>query len=537
MRIPYLGALLAIPAAIESSSQLDDFHNRPFTIESELKAGPKNKSSDLRLRIYTVNSQQITDPEVYSEWFGKVNDALNPKNQITDTKVEGIESEMPAVIAAVGQGRSIDVDSIMEDNADGGDAALARSERGRIAQILGDADRSIAEFDESIEEIQEFEERATVSLREIGSHAAALVVNDSMISYEPAGFERVLVYHFQGLNYLMKGDLEAAGVEVRRANAEQELALKAHEDEILEAERNADEQGFKMSDLLPGFMKLFGNSKKIASQVKNSFQNAYTFYMSGVVHELRNEPNDAYIDYKKALEIAPTNKVIQRDVARLATSLNMTEDIAKFRGRFPSTFSAATAVKSSKEEVVILFEDGLVPEKEAVSFPVPIPIPGAEGGTAVSIPIFNASPKPVKPLVVTSAGKKIAESELICAIDALAVKAFEEDATAMLTRQIVRAALKGAAASMATKHGGGLAGAAVSLYNVASEKADTRSWRSLPQNAQVVRIHAKPGQVLELAHAGSGSTGSVTIPEDVGKMTLVRATRVGTKLFVQQVTL
>jgi hypothetical protein len=452
-------------------------------------------------------------------------------------EVVGVDSDMPEILQELGQGRKVSVDSAMSDDVDGDDAALAWIERGRIAQLSGDSARSTTEFKQAVTKIKEFEDRAKISASDVGSHAAALVVNDTMIPYEPAGFEKVMVYHLQALNYLMQGDVEAAGVELRRANAEQALALKAHEQELLEAQKEAQQKGFKPSDFTASLNQVLGSSKDVAAQVKNSFQNAYTFYASAVIRELSGEANDAYIDYKKALEIAPHNSIIQRDVARLAQQLGMGDDIAKFSARFPKAFAATKGKPSADSEVIVFFEDGLVPEKTAISFPIPIPIPSAPGLTAVSIPTFKASKASSNPLTLKVNGSPAAQSEQICAIDALAVKAYEESAPAMITRQVVRSAIKGTAAAMASKHGGGLAGAAVSLYNTLTEQADTRSWRSLPNNAQGLRTSVKPGQSLELVHPATGLRQSVFLTSEPGKKTVVRATRVGSQLFVQSVTL
>jgi len=450
-----------------------------------------------------------------------------------DVKVEGIESDVPAILSEVASGKSYPIDEILEDDIDGGDAALARSERGRIAQIEGNPKASVPEFEAAVVKIKEFEDRATVSASDVGSHAAALVVNDTMIPYEPAGFEKVFVYHFQALNYLMEGNLEGAGVEVRRANAEQERALKEHADEVAEAEKEAQSKGFKVSDLSAGVLKALGGSAAVGAQVKNSFQNAYTFYMSGVVHELNGEPNDAYIDYKKALEIYPENSFVQRDVARLAASLSMTDDIARLKKAHPDAFAQPVATDASKTEVVVLFEDGLVPGKSAFWFPIPIPIPSAPGLTAVAIPTFKTSLNPVHPLTASSGAAALGKTERICATDALAVKAYEESAPAMIARQIVRAAIKGTASAMASKYGGVAGGLAMAAYNTLTEVADTRSWRSLPENAQVMRIAAEPGSTVDLVHDGTGAKGSVTLPAEPGKKVVVRAIRIGSQLFVQ----
>jgi hypothetical protein len=187
--------------------------------------------------------------------------------------------------------------------------------------------------------------------------------------------------------------------------------------------------------------------------------------------------------------------------------------------------------------VIVLFEDGVVPGKQALWFPIPIPIPSAPGLTSVAIPIFKASVSPVHPLTVSGGGAQLGRSERLCAIDALAVKAYEESAPSMIARQVVRAAVKGAASSLASKYGGAVAGVAATAVGAATEIADTRSWRSLPQNAQVVRGEAAPGATLNLVHSGSGAGGTITLPKESGKRVVVRANRLGSKLFISHVVL
>jgi hypothetical protein len=454
-----------------------------------------------------------------------------------ERELVAMNSEVPELMNELVSGKKLDLNAILSDDVDGSNEALARSERGRLAQIQGELGTSISEFEYAVDKVEDFDSRAIVSLSAIGAQAAAMVVNDNLLPYEPAGFEKVLVYHFQALNYLMEGKVEDAGVEVRRANAEQEAALKAHEEELAEAEEESKEKGFSPSDFQSGVAQTLGSSRAVAALVKNSFQNAYTFYMSAVVHEIMNEPNDAYIDYKKALEISPSNTVIQRDVARLAKGLSMTDDIEGFKKRFPGAFSSSKSLDSSKNEVIVLFEDGVVPGKQAVWFPIPIPIPGAPGLTSIAIPTFKASVAPVHPLTLSAGGSQLGRSERICAIDALAVKAYEESAPSMIARQVVRAALKGAASSLASHYGGTLAGIAASAIGAATEIADTRSWRSLPQNAQVLRAQAGPGATLSLVHDGSGARGTVTLPKESGKRVIVRAVRLGAKLFISSVVL
>ena len=467
-----------------------------------------------------------------SEATGKQQQAQPGKQKV---EIVGVDSKVPQLLKAMGAGETIDVQSALSDEVQGWDDTLAYCERGRLAQLQSETDFSLEQLGEALDEIEEFDERAYISLSDMATHAASLVVNDNLIPYEPPPFERVLAYHYQALNYLMKGNLEDAGVEVRRANAAQVAALKAHEEELADAEEEARSRDFSTSPFSNKIDAMLGSTKAVAAQVKNSFQNAYTFYMSAVVHELMGEPNDAYIDYKKALEIAPKNSVIQRDVARLALDLDMTDDIEAFRKRFPGPFRAGKTPHTGRSEAVVLFEDGIIPGKTAVAFPLPIPIKSAPGLTMIAIPIYRASVAPVHPLSISQGEQPLGSTETICAMDALAVKAYRESIVPMIIRQIVRASIKGAASALASKHGGLLAGSAVAVYNVLTEVADTRSWRSLPQNAQVLRAYVSAGSKLNLVHAASGARGTVDIPAESGKKVVVRATRLGSRLFVQSI--
>ncbi len=471
----------------------------------------------------------------------QINDLLHGKQQTNEPKsghkeeIIGIDSEVPRLLKTMGSGGKIDIATAISDEKDGYDSTLAQAELGRIAQLQGETQASLDQFEDVLDDIDDIDERAIISITDWAAHAAALVVNDNLIPYAPPAFERVLAYHYQALNYLMLNNIEDAGVEVRRANAAQERALKDHEDEVIDAEEEAKKNDMETRPFAKKIDSMLGSSKAVAAQVKNSFQNAYTFYLSAVVHELLGEPNDAYIDYKKALEIAPSNVTIQRDVARLAKSLSMTDDIGEFSKRFPSVFKSAKMLSQSDSEVIVLFEDGIIPGKTAVSFPIPIPIPSAPGLTSLAIPIYKTSKSPVSPLSVSQGGASLGRTERICAMDALAVKAYEESAVAMIIRQIVRASIKGAASALASKHGGILAGGAVAVYNVLSEVADTRSWRSLPQNAQVFRGRISSGARIDFVHGASGARGSVTAPSGSGKKMIVRVTRLYSKLFIQSV--
>jgi hypothetical protein len=342
-----------------------------------------------------------------------------------------------------------------------------------------------------------------------------------------------MLHHYQALNYLNRNDLEGAGVEVRLANAEQEDALKRHKDEVERAQTEAKRE--KVDHHLasnPALASAYAGMDEVAGKVKNSFQNAYTFYLSAFIYEAMQQPNDAYIDYRKALEIYPENGFVRRDVLRLAQELGMNEDPEAPQARLPL---APPSLPGGDGDLLVLFEDGFVPRKTQVKIPLPIPNLGL---LAVAFPVYQARWSSPRPLTVEEDGAIIGETEPICDFRALAVKALKEEVPVIATRELVRLVAKGATAKLAREKLGLLGELGVSLWNVAGENADLRSWISLPANAQVLRA-ALPAGAHRLTIVPKGESVPVTVEVKVakGSKIILHVIRAGQELYTSVIPL
>lgn len=430
------------------------------------------------------------------------------------------------------QNKPLDLTTLFEKEISGNDKILYLMERGRLAQMLGDFEASKISFDAAIQAIKDNDEMAVISAREAGSQFAAILVNDNAIAYKGDGFERVLLRHFQALNYLALGDLEGAGVEVRNASFEQEQALIRHEKEVDDVKAAAEEKQVTAPLEDPNITLAFAGMDEAAGKVKNSFQNAYTFYVCGIIREMLKEPNGAYIDYKKALEIFPDNTYLQKDVIRLAKALEMTDDLERLTTRYPSISIESLYSSKTDGELIVFFEDGLVPQKEGIIIPIPV----AGGLSAVAFPIYNIKWKDPQPLMVSSDGNPVGQSEPICFVGALAVKALKEKIPTMVLRQVIRFTVKGAATKAAQDLYGALGSLAASVYNVLSEQADTRCWISVPENAQVLRTYLPEGRhTLSLRQNETGAFTTAPVDIQAGQKTILRVIRIGNRLVVQQI--
>lgn len=439
------------------------------------------------------------------------------------------------LITSLSNRTPIDLSQCLLSECNSKDLILYNMERGRYAQVIGKSDISMSDFRTSMEKIRENDEKALISASDVGANVAATLVNDNAIPYEGEGYERVLLHHYQALNYLKKKDLEGAGVEVRRANAEQDDSLKRFAKEL---EKSREEASGKKVDT-GGISRIdtqYAQMDEVAGRVKNSFQNAYTFYVSGFIYELLKQPNDAYIDYKKAMEIYPENTYVQKDVLRLAAKLEMGDDLGELKQRFTrekQLFSKNQSVIvediATSGELLVLFEDGFVPQKHEIKIPIPI---GRGGLITIAFPIYQEKWSAQTPLRILNSNELIGSTEPICDIRALAVKALKEKAPVIATRQIIRAVAKGVTTSEAKKKMGELGQFAANIWNLVSENADLRSWLTLPANAQILRTTLPAGNYrLALLHPMAAGTTYTDVAITADGKTVLQVIRAGQQIY------
>ena len=400
------------------------------------------------------------------------------------------------------------------------DKSLYMLERGRISQLQGDANTSIKDFELAIRTETVADEKATISASDTVAQGAALFTNDNAIPYRAASYERVMMHHYQAINYLMKNDVEGAGVEVRRAALEQREALERHHKDVAESEKKAREKKYDPARNEAMVNQKFAAMYAAAGDVKNSFQNAYTFYLSGVIYELIGEPNDAYIDYKKALEIFPENEVIQNDVLRLSRELGFKEEYALFSGKFKRK---ANPSNNNEGELIILYEEGFVPVKEGVG----IPLYTIHNIHVVSFPVYRDLSQNKGELVLSNKNGQIAKTSLICDFRALALKDLQEKMTSIVIRQVLRLIAKNGVRKTAEDQLGAVGAVAAILFNVVSEQADRRSWLTLPRNAQILRTRLPLGKQKVDLSVGNGEKDSIEVNIRKNKLSILHV--VGTK--------
>ncbi len=405
------------------------------------------------------------------------------------------------------------------------DKLLYLMERGRVSYLAGEIVASIDDFKQAIQIFEANERKASVTASGAASQIGALLVNDNVIPYTGSAYERIFVHHYQALNYLKVDDIESAGVEIRRANLEQQLALKKYEDE-LENLYNSK----KTKQILNSNANYKQKNKallRLSGNVKNSFQNAYTFYISALIYEALGNPNDAYIDYKKALEIFPDNKYILSDVIRLAQQLAMEDNLELYNKNSNSYLSQPTP--HDKGRLVILYENSFVPKKVEIYFPLWV----IGFMHSIAFPSYNYHPINSNHLNLIINNIKIGSSEQIVDVSALAAKALEEQIPMIMIRQALRVISREQATRDMKNSTLGLIG---SLSNLLLNRADLRSWLTLPASAEIMFTNITRGQhAITLQHGNISQSLDVKIA--AGQTLILHVAALNNQLLINKIKL
>jgi len=411
------------------------------------------------------------------------------------------------------------IDSIPTRKNHDGTYNLSLLEKARLQYLVNNTKQSQQNFEQAYQLILQNQQAAKIELSRGVENIAAVMSNDNAVRYDIPLYEQSMLHSYQALNYLVQEDLSGALVEIRRANLVQENALRHNRTSIYRQQEKMAKKS--LSKQYPAMNNAIGT-------VKNGFQNAYTFYLSAILYEAEGQDNDAYISYKKALEIYPDNSYLQQDVWRLALSLQMTNDIALFRKNLPQSIINKN-IANNLGQVIIIIENGIIPPKHETSLHLPIYTSHNDVRFySVALPSYQNNLRSYSALSLTYQGENY-QSEEIVRLQSLAAKQLKDDMPAIAARQIARLVAKEEIRQQMTRKGGDVGNIFASLYNIATEKADTRSWSTLPDSIHILRLNLPSGD-HQLALNINGTNQSLDVSVNVNRQTLVKLSAINTHI-------
>ncbi len=344
--------------------------------------------------------------------------------------------------------------------------------------------------------------------KSISLAALSVLTNDNVLPYDGEDFERVLINVFLALNYAREGKPDDALVEARKVD----LKLR-------EYSRQYDE--------------------------KNRYkEDAFIRYIAGALYEAQGEINDAFISYRNAYTVyqaydttygTPAPSFLLDDIVRTATLLSFNDEAARFESLGGHPFDRTGR---SEGTIIVLTYTGKGPIKQEVRPTVSI---ADEKGVVhtfqVALPKFAPRFTPGRSYDVRVQGKGTllhAESETAEDITAIAAKALDDRLTMIYLKSGGRALLKFLAAEAAKAKikkddgdkstlGNFLGSIAVDIAVGLSEKADLRTWRTLPSEIQMTRLRVPPGEytVDVVSSDGGYSSGAIQVALRPGRFRFV----------------
>jgi len=357
-----------------------------------------------------------------------------------------------------------------------------------------------------LEESNKLLDRATVLsdqlyTESISLHAASLLTNDNALPYTGEDFERVLIHGVSALNYAQLGLLDDALVECRRM----------------------DTQLNKINNQYRG--------KKTRYQ-----SDPFAHYLAAILYEARGEVNDAFVAYRKADALyrdwaemyrTPIPSMIGADLLWATNALGLHEEYEAYQKRFQTVEGIPKRVDPSEGEMIIVSMHGKSPYKESSFFDIIInaniltsilattvwqshmgsgeaPISLLGQLVRVAVPKYVAQKSAVQRLQTTLSNATASFSGISVPmqdITAIAIGNMEDRLNRMRIKAIARATIKAMAVRKTSKKaekelgeiGGFFIGKIAEAVAATTEVADTRSWRTLPDQIHLTRMAVPPG--------------------------------------------
>lgn len=348
---------------------------------------------------------------------------------------------------------------------------LFNLESGLLYHYAGEFDRSSARLLAAEKEMDD------LYTKSVSTAAGSLVLNDNLLPYEGEDFEKVYVNLILALNYARLGRLEDAIVEARKVD-----------------------------------LKLNEYSKQYNG--KNSFkQDAFVRYIMGALYEADGEINDAFISYKLAykgyqaydtLYRTPCPSFLKADLIRTAGELRFDDELQRYEDEFGMKY---VAPPGNQGGLLLVIHSGRGPVKSEVKLKVSIEDKDGTSHTFVAaVPKFRERQTGYHSyeIAVGGTGETVKGfAEVAEDVNAIAAKDLDERIGLIYLKTAGRALLKYLASEEAKKQakkvdnsdlGNFLASSIVDAAYDASEKADVRTWRSLPHDIQIMRMQLPAGE-------------------------------------------
>lgn len=367
-----------------------------------------------------------------------------------------------------------------------GSEFLSGAEAGTVALTAGDWEQAKLLFGRAVDAVRDIEGRALAGPERLGEALGSWALNDTARAYQGEGFERVYVHCALAQAYLAQGLVDDVYVEASLAN------------QLLESEERLYETEYEAG--------------------------GWGHLISAVTYELIGQPDNAYIDYQRMVEKGVGTSLAGRALVRLAKKLGRTDEIARLEEQYGPDVERPQGCAS----VVVLAGVGLGPYKVESILPLPTP----DGLFQMAVPGYAERPQPVHALrLIENGSQQSVRTDLVEQVTKVARENLEDRLVWIAVKSAARGLLKRELTEQLEHEYDAAGRIAGDLFTFLTERADLRSWLTLPDSFQACRMFVPPGiSGFTLEALGGDSIDLGTFELDPGETMLVFARTLGTQL-------
>ena len=409
---------------------------------------------------------------------------------------------------------------LKDSQSSGRNQLLYLYELGAIHQLRGNFAKSVEFFNMADGVAREAEAKALASVSGGANQLGAALTNDTVLPWEVSCLDKVMARTMNAMNYLAMNKLEDAKVEVRKAEEYQSR-------ERTRTQGKVNQAGGKDNNMASaGVTKNYNEMFSFVADVRNSYENAFTYYLSSHIYRAHGPDglNDALVDMKQALALAPTSPAVQSAYLELVAQSGDAAQLQAVKTQLGVGPDWTPADPAQTGTVVVIYEPGFAPRLSEVTVDLFV----GSDLFSMAFPIYRGWDNFHQPLSIrTPVGDK--STTRLVDIRKLAVKSLQERMPAILARAMVGGLGKIQAQKQAEKQLGILGKWGAKLATKLVTNADLRSWLALPAEVQVAQFALLPGP-QSLAFSTLDWVDQTTVDVVAGSTTfvVVRAAR-GTK--------
>lgn len=339
---------------------------------------------------------------------------------------------------------------------------IAHFELGSILFEAGRYEESAAAFQYAEDQLLALEQEKEYKVSE---EIESALKNPAEVTYRGTPYERVMSATMMGIAYSMQGDFESARPSFRSADFWQDDGIRKRQeqiddarDEIAEDEANQDMVAANESAAGSYSDSFFAGYESVSNSFADVVQGAF------LLGQLQgsSDATDAAFLFGRASEINPDNSFAAADAAL-----------------------AEEAGFSVPNRTYVLFATGFSPFM--IEIPIVLPLPGVGVATA-AFPILQRDEAGYTGGLSIEADGQTFSVEPIADMDRIVGANFNAELPLIITRHTASILAKNGlavGANAAARQVGGYEGLLIQLtawiYNIWQNKADIRSWQTLPK--------------------------------------------------------